>query len=136
MALFFSGRTNEAKTARLTQSAVRSAAQPGGLPEGTPRLSCCHPRLFGRGNRVPLRKFERQFQRERRALTDTVAMRVERASHLLGGQGAAVQAETVAVGPGREAVGEDARQVLSRDADAVAIGIARRMTHFTPQRFT
>ena len=61
----------------------------------------------------------RQDQREGCPLADAVAVRSQFAAELAGQQGAVVQAETVAVLPGREPVAEDPRQIVRRDACAV-----------------
>ncbi len=53
------------------------------------------------------------------ALAGPVAVDGERAAEFFGGQGAAVQAETMAVPASREAMGKDAGQMLGTNADAI-----------------
>ena len=60
-----------------------------------------------------------QVEREGGALAGARAGDGEGAAHLLGGEGAAMQAEAVAIFLGGEAVGENAGEVFRRDANAV-----------------
>src|ERR1700756_1034421 len=64
-----------------------------------------------------LRRSERQCQGEGGALVAPGTLRLQRATELLGCERAAVQPETMSVAAGREAVIEDALQILLRDAD-------------------
>src|SRR5262245_30875793 len=76
---------------------------------------------------------QRDVQEERGAATGTLARRVELRAHLRGRVGRDVQAEAVAVLLGREAVVEDARQVLARDADAVVAHLDARRALVGPR---
>src|SRR5208282_6277205 len=63
--------------------------------------------------------FNRQFENKRRSFARSVAVGGERAAQLFCGQRAIVQAVTVPVCLGGEAVGKNPGQVLGRYADAV-----------------
>src|SRR5688572_13794323 len=66
-----------------------------------------------------LETFTRQFKSKGGTFACPVALDIQGAAHFLGGQRAAVQAETVSAFLGGEAVREDAHEVLRRNANSV-----------------
>ena len=62
-------------------------------------------------------------QGEERAEAHAVAMGVQGPAHFFGGEGGGVEAKTVAILLGGEAVGEDAVEVFGGDADAVVLDL-------------
>src|SRR5712672_4336489 len=62
---------------------------------------------------------QRKFQREGGAFTDSVAVRVERATHFLCRNRAAMEAEAMAIFASREAVRKNSREIFRGDANAI-----------------
>jgi len=69
----------------------------------------------------------RQFQSEYRAVSQAFAVNGERAIHLLGGQGAAMQAESMSIFLGGESMSKNSSEVFRRDADFPVL--IPRLTH-------